>query len=153
MLSFQLIGPMTQHFGKGPHPEIGRATEIAEKVQSFLPPGMAATAMAEVAHSRYASGAAFLLVLATVTLGIGSLLHVRLRAQFHGENLSETSDRPIRRKTQELRLGWNLPGLSPPVAAVFEKEVHYLLRSGPMLLTVIMPMFMLVIFLSLIHIS
>ncbi len=32
------------------------------------------------------------------------------------------------------------------MAAVFEKEVHYLLRSGPMLLTLIMPLFVLVVF-------
>jgi ABC-2 type transport system permease protein len=32
------------------------------------------------------------------------------------------------------------------VAAVFEKEIRYLLRSGPMLLTLIMPLFVLVIF-------
>jgi ABC-2 type transport system permease protein len=32
------------------------------------------------------------------------------------------------------------------VAAVFEKEIRYLLRSGPMLLTLIMPIFVLVIF-------
>ena len=32
------------------------------------------------------------------------------------------------------------------MAAVFEKEIRYLLRSGPMLLTLIMPIFMLVVF-------
>jgi ABC-2 type transport system permease protein len=32
------------------------------------------------------------------------------------------------------------------VAAVFEKEIRYLLRSGPMLFTLIMPVFMLLIF-------
>jgi hypothetical protein len=32
------------------------------------------------------------------------------------------------------------------VAAVFEKEIRYLLRSGPMLLTLVMPLFVLVIF-------
>ena len=39
-----------------------------------------------------------------------------------------------------------LPGFSQSVAAVFEKEIRYLARSGPMLLTLIMPIFMLVIF-------
>jgi ABC-2 type transport system permease protein len=43
-------------------------------------------------------------------------------------------------------VGWNLPGFSQSVAAVFEKEVRYLARSGPMLLTLIMPIFMLLIF-------
>jgi len=47
---------------------------------------------------------------------------------------------------QEIRLGWDLPGFSQSVAAVFEKEIRYLARSGPMLLTLIMPVFMLLIF-------
>ena len=49
-------------------------------------------------------------------------------------------------KDRKLRLGWNLPCITAPVAAVFEKEVRYLLRSGPMLLTLIMPFFMLLVF-------
>jgi hypothetical protein len=47
---------------------------------------------------------------------------------------------------QGLQIGWDLPGFSQSVAAVFEKEVRYLARSGPMLLTLIMPVFMLLIF-------
>jgi ABC-2 type transport system permease protein len=43
-------------------------------------------------------------------------------------------------------LGWKLPGLSTPVAAVFEKEIRYLLRSGPMLLNLVMPIFVLLLF-------
>src|SRR5208337_3146370 len=49
-------------------------------------------------------------------------------------------------RDRSLRLGWNLPGFTTPVAAVFEKEMRYLLRSGPMLLTLIMPIFVLIIF-------
>jgi ABC-2 type transport system permease protein len=44
-----------------------------------------------------------------------------------------------------VRPGWYLPGFSQSVAAVFEKEMRYLGRSGPMLLTLIMPIFMLLI--------
>jgi len=39
-----------------------------------------------------------------------------------------------------------LPGISGPVTAVLEKEFRYLSRSGPMLLTLITPIFMLLIF-------
>jgi hypothetical protein len=49
-------------------------------------------------------------------------------------------------QAQVPQVGWNLPGFSPPVAAVFEKEMRYLARSGPMLLTLVMPIFMLLIF-------
>ena len=146
MLSFQLIGPAIEHLGKGPHPEFSQATQIAAQIQALLPPGIAANAIAQVSHAHFPSGALSLIVLATLTAGIGLLLHLRLRAQFHGENLSEAAARPKVAQVQDVQVGWNLPGLSPSVAAVFEKEVRYLARSGPMLLTLIMPVFMLVIF-------
>jgi hypothetical protein len=85
-------------------------------------------------------------MVAIVTLAIGLLLHLRLRAQFRGENLSEVAARPVVVQAQALQVGWNLPWFSQSVAAVFEKEIRYLARSGPMLLTLIMPMFMLLIF-------
>jgi len=146
MLSFQLIGPAIEHLGKGPHPEFSRATQITAQVQALLPPGIAANAIAQASHAKFLSGVASLLILGTLTAAIALLLHLRLRAQFRGENLSETAARPKVAQTQGLQVGWNLPGLSPSVTAVFEKEVRYLARSGPMLLTLIMPVFMLVIF-------
>jgi len=81
-----------------------------------------------------------------MTAAIGGLLHLRLRAQFHGENLSEAAARPSSPQAQNLQVGWKLPIFSQSVAAVFEKEMRYLARSGPMLLTLIMPIFMLLIF-------
>ncbi len=146
MLSFQLIGPAIEHLGKGPHPEFSRATQITAQVQALLPPGLAANAIAQVSHAQYTLGLLSLVVLAALTAGIGLLLHLRLRAQFRGENLSEAAARPKVEQVQGLQVGWNLPGVSQSVAAVFEKEVRYLARSGPMLLTLIMPIFMLIIF-------
>ena len=146
MLSFQLIGPAVEHLGKGPHPEFSRATQITAQVQALLPPGIAANAIAQASHAKFLSGVASLLVLGTLTAAIGLLLHLRLRAQFRGENLSEAAARPKVEQVQGLQVGWNLPGVSQSVAAVFEKEVRYLARSGPMLLTLIMPVFMLIIF-------
>jgi ABC-2 type transport system permease protein len=44
-------------------------------------------------------------------------------------------------------LGWNIPGVAAPVAAVVEKEVRYLVRSGGQtLLTFLMPIFALLLF-------
>ena len=146
MLSFQLIGPAIEHLGKGPHPEFSRATQITAQVQALLPPGLAANAIAQVSHADFQLGVLSLVVLAMLTGGIGLLLHLRLRAQFRGENLSEAAARPKVEQVQGLQVGWNLPGVSQSVAAVFEKEVRYLSRSGPMLLTLIMPVFMLIIF-------
>ena len=146
MLSFQLIGPAIEHFGKGPHPELSQATQIAAQVQAVLPPGLAANAIAQTSHAQFLTGFTSLLFLSALTMAIGSLLHLRLRAQFRGENLSEAAARPTVAQVQGLQVGWNIPGLSQSVAAVFEKEMRYLARSGPMLLTLIMPIFMLLIF-------
>jgi ABC-2 type transport system permease protein len=145
MLSFQLIGPTMEHLGRGPHPQLSQAAQVASQVQAVLPPGIAANAIAQTSHAQILTGFASLLVLATLTVAIGCLLHIRLRAQFRGENLSEVAARPIVVQAQGLQVGWNLPGFSQPVAAVFEKEIRYLARSGPMLLTLVMPIFMLLI--------
>jgi ABC-2 type transport system permease protein len=145
MLSFQLIGPMTQRFERRPSPQLKRATEIAAQVQGALPPGLTSDAIAQVSHARYLVGLTSLLFLGSLTAAVAYLLHLRLRKQFHGENLSETAARPVVPQVQGLQVGWDLPGLSQSAAAVFEKEIRYLARSGPMLLTLIMPIFMLLV--------
>ena len=146
MLSFQLIGPMMGRLGRGPHPELSRAAQIAVQAQATLPPGLTASAIAQTAQAQFLSGFALFLLLGALTLAIGMLLHLRLRAHFRGENLSEAAARPAIAQIQGRQVGWNVPGFSQSVAAVFEKEMRYLARSGPMLLTLIMPIFMLVIF-------
>ena len=146
LLSFQLIGPTMERLEHKPHPELERTAQIIARVQVLLPPGLAADAIARVSHAEYAIGFTSLLILGTITVAIGCLLHLRLRAQFRGENLSEAGARPAVAQVQGLQVGWNLPGFSQSVGAVFEKEMRYLARSGPMLLTLIMPVFMLIIF-------
>jgi ABC-2 type transport system permease protein len=144
-LSFQMIGPAMQRITHGSHPQLLRSLAIAAKVQAVLPPGLAADSISRALATEFFIGLTSLLFLATITVGLGLLLNVRIRAQFHGENLSEAAARPLTKPPRMLQVGWDLPGLSHSVAAVFEKEMRYLLRSGPMLLTLIMPIFMLVI--------
>ena len=146
ILSFQLIGPVMERLGHQPHPQMRRAFQIAAQVQSVFPPGLAGKAIAEATHAHLLVALASLLLLGGLTLAIGFLLHLRIRAQFQGENLSEAPARPAVQQAQGLQIGWDLPGFSESVAAVFEKEMRYLMRSGPMLLTLIMPIFMLVVF-------
>jgi ABC-2 type transport system permease protein len=145
MLSFQMIGPMMQQVTHGSHPKLVRSLSIAAQAQSVLPPGLAADTIAEADNAKYFVGLTSLLLLAAITLGVGTLLHLRIRAQFSGENLSETAARPVAQSKRLVQPGWDIPGMSQSVAAVFEKEVRYLARSGPMLLTFIMPIFMLFI--------
>jgi ABC-2 type transport system permease protein len=146
MLSFQLIGPVMGRLGRAPHPEFSRAVQFGTQVQAVLPPGLAANAIAQTSHGRFLLGLISLLLLGVLAAAFAALLHLRLRAQFRGENLSETAARPTIARAQGLQVGWNLPGFPQSVAAVFEKEMRYLARSGPMLLTLIMPIFMLLIF-------
>ncbi len=150
MLSFQLIGPVVSHFEKRPGPgvqhNVQRYIDIVAPLQGMLPPGLAADAIAQAVYSRFMTAFSSLVLLCAFVLVVGYCLRVRLRAQYRGENLSEVGAASVVAKDRSLRLGWNLPGFGAPVAAVFEKEVRYLLRSGPMLLTLIMPLFVLVIF-------
>jgi ABC-2 type transport system permease protein len=146
MLSFQLIGPALQRMGRGPHPDLRRDLRIAVQVQGIIPPGLASNAIAQESYAHFASGLISLFMLGILTAAVGYLLHIRVRAQFHGENLNESAARPVAKTAQTLQLGWSVPGVPQTVAAVFEKEMRYLARSGPMLLTLIMPVFMLLIF-------
>jgi ABC-2 type transport system permease protein len=144
MLSIQLIGPAMQHFERRPAAQ--KTLDLVVSVQAFLPPGLAADAIAQVVHERFAVGTSSFLFLGSMAALMGCLLHLRLRAQYRGENLNEAAAAGVKREAHGLRLGWSLPGFSQIVAAVFEKEVRYLSRSGAMLLALIVPLFMLVVF-------
>ncbi len=146
MLSVQLIGPLTGHFGRRPHPQLKRFIAVAGPVQALLPPGLAADSIVEGIYPQWPVALSSLALLGAFAIVIGYCLHVRLLAQYRGENLSEVVSPSASPADRQMRAGWNVPGFAPPVAAVFEKEVRYLLRSGPMLLTLIMPFFMLFIF-------
>ena len=146
MLSFQLIGPIMERIGRRSRPELNRFFEVVIPIQGVLPPGLAADAIQQAARGQFLVGFSSFLLLAVMTTAAACLLHLRLRKQFQGERFSETTrPEPIER-LRGLRLGWKLPGFSASVAAVFEKEVRYLARSAPMLLTLIMPVFMLIVF-------
>jgi ABC-2 type transport system permease protein len=150
MLSLQLIGPLTGRFGKRARPEVRqtvqRFVEVLAPVQAVLPPGLAADAIVQGIYPRWPVALSSLALLSAFAMVVAYGLHVRLLAQYRGENLSEVATASALPKNRQLRLGWNLPGFATPVAAVFEKEIRYLLRSGPMLLTFIMPVFALLAF-------
>lgn len=154
ILSFQLIGPLIAVYEHRSIPESRILGQELSGAQRPLPPGLAAAAIAGAAQRQSGSnmvttsGVPFLLL---VCYGIAFLwlLNFRLRAEYRGENLSESEGRKtLSGGRPAVRPGWNLPGLPGPVAAVFEKELRYLSRSGPMLFTLIVPLFMLAVFRS-----
>src|SRR4029077_10871407 len=147
MISFQLVGPMMNRYGSNTSPFLRKFGAGASPVQRVLPPGIAARAIAQAMVGRPGSAFVSLGFLGIYGAIILCVLSVRLRAQYRGENLSEVQrDISSRDRKQGVRPGWDLPALSGPVTAVFEKEFHYLSRSGPVLLTLVTPIFMMLIF-------
>ncbi len=146
-LSVQLVGPVMARYGRRSTPAATRIAQDLAPEQKLSPPGAAAGAIGELANRHVAAGAGYFLVLCAYVAVFGLLLHIRLQKQYRGENLSEVAERNSQTRTgTRIRPAWNLPGLPAPVAAVLEKELRYLLRSGPMLFTLIVPAFMLLIF-------
>jgi ABC-2 type transport system permease protein len=146
ILSFQLIGPLAEHFKQRAGSRVAHLVSLLP-LERILPPGLAGEALARGANGDAHGVAIFMLLLLAYGLLFIWLLTMRLRAQYSGENLGETVAPATARAGQSaVRLGWRLQGLRAPVAAVFEKEIRYLTRSGPILFSIIMPLFILVIF-------
>src|SRR6185369_8744606 len=154
VLSFQLIGPLIAAYEHRPIPETRILGQELSSAQRPLPPGLAAAAIAGAARRQPGSSVVTASVVPFLLLGsYGAafvwLLNFRLRAEYRGENLSEAAGRKaLSGGLSAIHPGWNLPGLPGPVVAVFEKELRYLSRSGPMLFTLIVPLFMLAVFRS-----
>lgn len=111
----------------------------ANRVQRTLPPGLTGLAVEEASHERYSIAAASLAGLTLYALAAGSLLCLRLRAQYRGEDLGEAPRRSTKPE-EAARPGFDLSG---PIGAVVEKELRYLARSGVMLYSLVAPLVML----------
>ncbi|MGH9562011.1 MAG: hypothetical protein ACRD3S_11215, partial [Terracidiphilus sp.] len=140
IISFQFSGPLMARFGHGAHREFSTYSTSVMIAQRFFPPGLAGAALARGSQHQMAGAlVAFAALCAYAAVCLWSL-DLRLRAQFHGETISEAvAPSTSRKKSEPARLGWNLPGISGPTAAVFEKEFRYLSRSSPMFFTLAMP--------------
>jgi ABC-2 type transport system permease protein len=147
MISMQLIGPLMSRVRPRSASGLVRVGGEVNIAQRLLPPGLAAHSIVTMSRGRVGASLlafAFVGVYAAVILRV---LSVRLRAQYRGENLSEvTKSDMAMRADKSVRAGWDVRGVSAPIMAVFEKEFRYLSRSGPMLLTLITPIIMLVVF-------
>jgi ABC-2 type transport system permease protein len=149
----QLIGPITRRMehsrDETTRTQVRVTKETARKiiyVERALPPGLVGYGLGKAQKHEYGRAALAVGGLALYGFAMVVLLNLRLRKQYRGENLSETA---VRRRTEEdktPRVGWNVAGISLPLAAMIEKEVRYLLRSGPMLLSFVMPLVLLLIF-------
>lgn len=145
MIGFQLIGPLMNRYGEASSPALKKFGEQASPVQRWLPPALAANAIASMSEGRIGTSLGWVGLLGVYGAAILRVLSVRLQAQSRGENLREVTRAAASRSQEGVRLGWGLRALPGPVTAVLEKEFRYLSRSGPVLLTLITPIFMLLI--------
>ncbi|MGH9686286.1 MAG: hypothetical protein ACRD5K_04235 [Candidatus Acidiferrales bacterium] len=146
IISFQFIGPLMARFGHGAHRELSSYAASLLFAERFFPPGLAGAALARATQHYFFQAVAAFVILYAYAIACLWILDLRLRAQFHGETISEAAaPTATRAKNKPARLGWDLPGISGPVAAVFEKEFRYLSRSSPMFFTLAMPIVILFI--------
>jgi ABC-2 type transport system permease protein len=146
MISLQLLGPLAGRFGTTMGPNLRSVSQQLTPVQRASPPGLAALSIASVASHQPLVSLAALGVLLAYGVLVLLIMGWRVRAQYRGENLSEAPANAVRGARTPVKPGWSFPLLSPAVSAMLEKELRYLGRSGPMMLTLITPVIMLAVF-------
>ncbi len=141
MIGFQVACPLLGRYGN--QPLQGRLQTMARLLpaERLLPPGLAAASIESAVRELNSAAFRSFALLLLYGVGVFLLLSRRLRDQYRGENPA-VGERRQARQAGSVSLSWGLPGLSRPIAAVFEKEFRYFSRSGPMLFTLVMPMIM-----------
>ncbi|HEV2378556.1 MAG TPA: hypothetical protein VG206_02025 [Terriglobia bacterium] len=142
MMSFQLIRPLSERWGKRAVPTLARLTPIERP----FPPGLAAYAVQSGHNGAAAPALLGLGGLLAFASGFGWLLGIRLRAQYRGENLSEAQREQAGRETTSVHRSWQLAGLSPVLAALVEKDLRYLLRNTAQYLNLAVPLILVFVF-------
>jgi ABC-2 type transport system permease protein len=151
MLSLQLLNPALHEQGRR-HRRSDRAADRAAPRDGFeglpgwarstiafvpwLPPGVAAKAVAQDTSQRMQAGIESMGMLGLYIVATGSVLAFRLRAEYRGEKLS---DAPAARKRNANDSKWLIDGPGP-IAAVIEKELRIIPRSLPLLFAVGAPL-------------
>jgi ABC-2 type transport system permease protein len=110
----------------------------ANSVQHWLPPGLAALDLQRSAAARPLAAMEAASLLGIYVLGVGGVLGMRLRGEYHGENFG---DAPARRRAERRTRSWLLDG-SGPMAAVLEKEARVLTRAMPLIYALAAPLLM-----------
>jgi len=140
MFSFQLVWPLSARYGKHALPMVPHLASAGR----LLPPGMAAYAIMAGRAGRVGSASAEFAGLLVYSAVLGWLLSLRLRAEYRGESLSEARQETSAGRST-VRAGWNVAGLSPTVAALFEKDLRYLIRNKTAYFTLLGPLFLVIV--------
>jgi ABC-2 type transport system permease protein len=160
LLGAQVLNPALRMNSKHGHSGVtfvSRETVArVERVQSLLPAGLAAGSLSAAAEGHVPGAITDTGWLAVYAAGAGFLLCVRLRKEYRGENLSEAPARAAVVKARGVRSqavvtrsaegAGRAASVSGVISAVFEKELRFLLRSGPMLYSLVAPLVILLVF-------
>jgi len=139
-ISGQFLSPLANRYGRQALPWV---TRLASGIR-VLPPGMAAAMVKFGRAEDLGKACAEFAGLLAYCGVVGWLLAIRLRAEYRGENLSEAR-RPSAEARAPVRAGWNVTGVSPTVAALFEKDLRYLLRNTMAYLTLLTPVLIILV--------
>ena len=136
MVFLQLVGVQVERFVQS-----GGAWIVWLRHAAYaLPPGVAGLALETAARGDANSAVLATVLLAGYALLFAVFLTRRLRWQYAGEDLSEVPAPSLAPAEAARAAGWRLPGVSEPVAAIFEKEIRYFLRIGPLLILLVLPL-------------
>jgi len=142
MICFQVAGPVLGRYSKLSLPRRLQIVKHLAPIERILPPGLSTEILIRSHTGDYRASLIMLALLALMITLLFQILHRRLYAQFAGGNPSGTEQPTLKSASAAVRHGWSLPGLSSTLASIYEKEIRYFSRSGPMLFSMIMPMIM-----------
>jgi ABC-2 type transport system permease protein len=156
MVSLNFLSPVFQQYGHSTRPSLGQYAGYVW----WMPGSLAGEAVGAAATGQMRAVLAGVAGLLTWLAILSALLWQRFKAQYMGEEISESAAPERRAKRfgaaqtgvradQDVARqdGWKgLSLLSPQVAAVMVKEFHYVTRNGFSFLTFLLPPIMVVFF-------
>ena len=156
MVSLNFLSPLLQRYGRVARPT---ALHFASYLW-WLPGSLAGDAVGGAATSDLRALSVGLAGLLAWMMALSTLLWQRFKAQYQGEEISESAAPEKRKKkagvtgvregrgerSQARAEGWGLAFLSPQVAGVMAKEFHYVMRNGFSFVTFLLPPMMVVFF-------
>ncbi len=151
MLGLQFFAIAAERWGKQSIPYLLQLKPLFHA----LPPGLAGLSIEALARttsesSGMTAAAAGTLCLAGYAAIFGLILRRRLLNQYQGEELGESEAAQVVSGATESSaaspLTWFTSHLPPPIAAIVEKEFRYLVRNGPLLMTLAVPLIMVLFF-------
>ena len=145
MASMNFLNPALQRWGD--HGTRPRIVQLVPYI-SWLPGSLTGDALASVSDG---DSQGLLLTVAGLLVWLGAtsvLLWLRYKAQYLGEELSESAaPLAVRRGARRQATALGLPRfLSPAIAGVMRKEFHYLTRNGFAFIALILPPVMVLFF-------